>query len=142
METASPISSHLIHLIEIITIVVIHPYDDSWVKEVPDCRIVWDDLGESTYNAFFSDAYSCILFELLCITLKNLGKNHPLAYGVGLHNPQPMKRFISLKNPSYNRKVYLLLSPTVQSCIEIRADTLIYYGWLTNVFPHVIQPHR
>jgi hypothetical protein len=28
--------------------------------------------------------------------------------------------------PSHNRKVHLFLSPVVQSCIEIRADTLIY----------------
>jgi hypothetical protein len=30
------------------------------------------------------------------------------------------------KNPSHNRKVHLFLSPTIQSCIEIRASTLIY----------------
>jgi hypothetical protein len=30
------------------------------------------------------------------------------------------------KNPSHNRKVHLFLSPTVQSCIEIHASTLIY----------------
>jgi hypothetical protein len=31
------------------------------------------------------------------------------------------------KNPSHNQKVHLFLSPTVQSCIEIRASTLIYW---------------
>jgi hypothetical protein len=30
------------------------------------------------------------------------------------------------KNPSHNRKVHLFLFPTVESCIEIRANTLIY----------------
>jgi hypothetical protein len=30
------------------------------------------------------------------------------------------------KNPSHNRKVHFFLSPTVQSCIEIHASTLIY----------------